>query len=326
MQDENDGAAPGGQPAQHAGLGEALIARLSGNPRLFSVLALYAVWLQLTRRVPERAGPWGPRWLAWLISRLQSGLLDFANAGRLEGVVPPPAGSGFDPDGQYLVTWHPHGAFTTMAFMHCGHHTVIGQPLTWYPAIASVLFRVPVFREIAMLLNARAVTGSVLERLLSAGLSVGVQPGGIPEQMQADHRRETAVFPPNLGFIRLAMRHGVPLLPGYIFGENQAYKTTAAGRALAAATYRWFRFPIVLVLGHLNLPWLYPRKVPISVCWGRPVPVGPPNASPSDDEVRAVFARYCDELKRLFDEHKEHRLPPDVAEKGLEIVHRKSRL
>ena len=59
---------------------------------------------------------------------------------------------------QHVVVWHPHGAYTAMAFMHCAHCTVSGQPLAWYPAIAPLLFRAPLFREMAMRVNARSVT------------------------------------------------------------------------------------------------------------------------------------------------------------------------
>lgn len=67
-----------------------------------------------------------------------------------------------------------------MAFMHCGHHAVT-QPVAWYSGIAPLLFNVPGFREVALLLNARSVERPVLARLAAAGLTVGVQPGGIPE-------------------------------------------------------------------------------------------------------------------------------------------------
>jgi len=66
--------------------------------------------------------------------------------------------------------------------------------------------------------------------------------------MQSDERREIAVFHKRLGFIRLAMRHGVPLLPAYIFGENQAYRSSATA-ALTKAAYALTGIPMVYVLG-----------------------------------------------------------------------------
>lgn len=50
------------------------------------------------------------------------------------------------------------------------------------------------------------------------------------------------------------------------------------------------------------------------------MPVGPPNANPTDAEVAAVFDRYVSELRRVFDANKEECLPPDVAARGLEVI------
>ena len=218
---------------------------------------------------------------------------------------------------QFVVVWHPHGAYTTMALMHGARLAVDGEPVGWWAGVAPVLFSVPVLREVLMLANARSVDASTLDKLLAAGHTIGVQPGGIPEQLHTDHRREVAVFPPKLGFIRLAMKHGTDLLPAYIFGENQAYSTFAPN--FADAFFKRTGFPLVPVLGRWGLPWLVPRPTGIFARWGRPVPVGPPNAEPTDEQVSEVFGRYVTELKRLFDEHKDACLPAAVAAEGLQV-------
>ena len=50
-----------------------------------------------------------------------------------------------------------------------------------------------------LLLNARSVEAHVIDKLADAGLSVAIQPGGIPEQLRADHTQEIAVFSSRLG-------------------------------------------------------------------------------------------------------------------------------
>merc|ERR1711971_426547 len=127
-------------------------------------------------------------------------------------------------------------------------------------------------------------------------------------------------FPCRLGFIKLAMRHGTDLLPAYIFGENQAYDACGSwGQTIAAFTFRSLGFPLVLVRGRWGLPWLVPKPVPVHVCWGAVVPVGPPNAHPTEEEVLKVFAKYVAELRRLFDDNKDECLPPKVAARGISI-------
>jgi len=287
---------------------------------LLGLLVAYLLWRRQTSSVISLTRPWGPRWLAALTGLAFSELLRVV--GRIPVATLKPPSKGVDEKKQHVVVWHPHGAYTTMAFMHCGYHSVRSTPLTWFPGIAPVLFNVPFFRETALLLNARSVTGKVLEKLAAAGVNVGVQPGGIPEQLQSDHRREIAVFPPNLGFVRLAMRHGADLLPAYIFGENQAYTTYDWGRKMSQWCYKNFGLALVPITGRWGLPWLVPNKVDIHVCWGNAVSVGPPNKNPTDAEVEEVFERYCTELRLVFDTNKDASLPADVAARGLTIVKR----
>lgn len=287
---------------------------------LLTAVVLYLLWRRATGYAMSSTRPWGPRWLATLTGLAFSKLLSVV--GRIPVATLKPPSLGVDRSKQHMVVWHPHGAYTTMAFMHCGYHSVTQQPLEWYPGIAPMLFNVPFFRETALMLNARSVNGKTLDKLAAAGCNVGVQPGGIPEQLQSDHSREIAVFPPRLGFIRLAMRHGTDLLPAYIFGENQAYTTYKMGRRFSQWAYSLLGVPIVPITGRWGLPWLVPNKVDIHVCWGNPVSVGPKNANPTDVQVEEVFSRYVAELQRVFEENKAACLPPDVAARGLTIVKR----
>lgn len=275
-------------------------------------------WRRYTASKIGSAEPWGPRWLALLVAEASSRLMGLIGAPMVRHHVAQPC----ERDRQYLVCWHPHAAYTTMALMHTATMTIRGDPLTWFTGVAPVLFSLPGLREALLLLNARSVDSSVVAHLAERGLNVGIQPGGVPEQLQADHTREIAVFPPKLGFIRLALRHGMDLLPAYIFGENQAYHTSEASRRTAQSIFRSTGVPLVPISGRWGLPWPVPRRVEVSVCWGRPVSVGPPDAEPSEQRVAEVFARYCAELRRLFDEHKDSCLPPEVAARGLSIVHR----
>ena len=43
----------------------------------------------------------------------------------------------------------------------------------------------------------------------------------------------------------------------------------------------------------------YPLLSQVSVCWGEPVDVGPPNSAPTDAQVEEVFARYAAALRQV---------------------------
>ena len=86
---------------------------------------------------------------------------------------------------------------------------------------ASVVFCVPLVRELLLLMGVRDATRATLLRLLGAGHSIAIQPGGIWEMVMSDSSQEALYFQRSLGFVRLALEAGRPLLPCYSFGENQ---------------------------------------------------------------------------------------------------------
>jgi hypothetical protein len=49
--------------------------------------------------------------------------------------------------------------------------------------------------------------------------------------------------------------------------------------------------------------------------------VGAPDKNPSEEKVQRIFQAYLASLRALFEEHK-HLLPPEVAKKGLTVIHR----
>ena len=168
-----------------------------------------------------------------------------------------------------------------------------------------------------MLIGIREATPRTVDAALNSGRSVALNPGGIWEQIHTSHLQESVHLQPRLGFIRLAMRHGVPLVPCYAFGENQLYKSYGEW---SLPLRRWiadqFRVGLPLVVGRFGSPLPLPTKHTFVV--GKPVPTGPPNANPTDDEVEEVLGRWKAALLELFEAHKQL-LPADVAARGLTI-------
>jgi len=172
-----------------------------------------------------------------------------------------------------------------------------------------------------LLVNCRPANTRMINALMASGKTVALCPGGIHEQMATDPSQERAYFPSNLGFVRQAIKHGVPLVPVYTFGENQLYDvpdwSRQASRKLKAATGAG----VPLALGRLGLP-LVPKATSLQTFVGRAVEVGSADSNPSDEFVRTIFVKYCTELRRLFDEHKDVALPADVAARGIDIIWR----
>eukprot|EP00467_Chlorarachnion_reptans_P025278 CAMPEP_0114493232 /NCGR_PEP_ID=MMETSP0109-20121206/3997_1 /TAXON_ID=29199 /ORGANISM="Chlorarachnion reptans, Strain CCCM449" /LENGTH=78 /DNA_ID=CAMNT_0001670165 /DNA_START=364 /DNA_END=597 /DNA_ORIENTATION=+ len=74
-----------------------------------------------------------------------------------------------------------------------------------------------------MIMGAKRVNPTTVRKMLKAGHNVAIQPGGIYEQIRTDPKQEVAYFSSTFGFVRQAIQVGVPLLPAYLFGENQIF-------------------------------------------------------------------------------------------------------
>jgi 2-acylglycerol O-acyltransferase 2 len=161
---------------------------------------------------------------------------------------------------------------------------------------------------------------------MDAGGSFAVQPGGMMEQSQTRHDQEQAFFPANLGFIRMAIKYGTPLLILYVFGENQLFQrsgATTGKRSMLTNIIKQMTgmtFPIIKAKFGIPMAMVMPIKTDIHARWGAPVEVGPPEENPSDERVEEVFRRYLEELQHVFYSNAHDCLPPEVAARGLKIV------
>ena len=163
-----------------------------------------------------------------------------------------------------------------------------------------------------------------MDQALLEGKRIGVVPGGIAEMFEGYPKPNTlpheeyAVI--RKGFLRLALRHNVPIVPVYCFGATKMFH-------------------------RLHLSWLerLSNALRVSLCilfgvWGLPIPfrqrlsyvIGDPlfpeelsstmasssssssssslhltNAETEGRRVDELHQRFCDELLRIFDRHKE---------------------
>jgi len=225
-------------------------------------------------------------------------------------------------DGQYLFCYHPHGAVTWTAFFFGvtwttgNHDSPEPQQRQTMCCTADVLFRIPIVREIILLGNARVAQPRVMSECLKAGNSIALNPGGVHEQLRYRNDHEEAYFPHRLGFIRIALVHGVPLVPIYFFGENQIFRDFGqAGNRVTRWLYKntGIGAPFVSPI---------PCSTDVRFVFGDVIDVGPPDPHPSNERINEVFQKYCAALLKLFNENKDAALPQEVAKKGLRIIRR----
>eukprot|EP01080_Neovahlkampfia_damariscottae_P002722 gene2722-3918_t len=93
----------------------------------------------------------------------------------------------------YLFAFHPHGVLP-----FCGQIAI------------------------DLLLHAGAVeaTSTVGDDLLKKGISIGVYPGGAEEALYVTPKEDVVVLSKRFGFIKMALRNRVPIVPVFTFNEG----------------------------------------------------------------------------------------------------------
>lgn len=122
-----------------------------------------------------------------------------------------------------------------------------------YGLMHEVAIAVPPIQHLAVPVGAiRACPENGL-RVLQAGHKVLVYPGGDLDAMRAWRDRKRVIFGPRRGYIRLALRAGVPIVPVVAAGAHETYRVLDDGRWIASligGRFRLKRWPIAL-----SLPW-----------------------------------------------------------------------
>ena len=148
-----------------------------------------------------------------------------------------------------------------------------------------------------------------------------VCPGGQDEQMETIYGRERVFLRKRAGFIRLAMIHGVPVVPAYCFGNSDLYYTSRMLHGLRMAILRTLQIALPLYSGGWGLfayptPRGFPLPVPNNVVFGAPLSFQQ-KADPSKEEVQACHEQFVVALTALFDAHKAEF---GYAERKLEVL------
>lgn len=145
-------------------------------------------------------------------------------------------------------------------------------------------------------------------RILAAGASALVYPGGDLEAYRHTARRDEVVLGQRTGFVRIAQSAGVPIVPIVAHGAHRSAYIFSEGEGIARRLRlpRWARlerFPLALALpwGVAPSPWLpyLPLPFPIRLRVLPPISV-PPDADPVEvrEGVRNNMQAALDDLSR----------------------------
>jgi len=195
---------------------------------------------------------------------------------------------------------------------------------------ADILFRIPIVREVLLWLGNVSASRSVVNGVLKKGMSLMVYTGGEREQMLSQVRSRPALcacspahgtrlcaqvgehtiyLRKRLGMIRMAIKHGVPLVPVYAFGETDLYATSRFAMGLRMWLVRNLRIALPLFWGRFPFPlWRAGSRITFAI--GKPV--APPARNPSspytfeknDPAVVKLHEEFMAAMTKTFNEFK----------------------
>ena len=115
------------------------------------------------------------------------------------------------------------------------------------------------------------------------------------------------------GLMKLALRHGVPLVPCYCFGETDTYHQSAFALPLRQWICSKFGIAVTLAYGRNPLLPFLPIPTKLVIICGNPIKVGAPVAEPSPEAVDELHAKYVAGLQEVFDARKAEHGYPDAT-------------
>lgn len=223
------------------------------------------------------------------------------------------------PDAQFLIAVFPHGVASDFRIAMDGmmHEVFPNVHDKVVVLTASVLFAIPLIRELALSTGCVDARKSVAEKAIGMRRSILVLPGGEAEQIRTIYQRERVYLKRRKGFIKLALKHGIPVVPSYLFGVNDYYYTSSILFQPRLWLQKSMGICIPMAVG-LYGSIFCPFSVPTTVVYGEPLSFKVKDkTSPTSDELDVAHDQFCTALKHLFDQHKKEY---GYGERELEIM------
>jgi 2-acylglycerol O-acyltransferase 2 len=152
---------------------------------------------------------------------------------------------------------------------------------------------------------------SRLHKLMGSKANIAMVPGGFEDATAMHFNRDITVLRKRTGFIKYALQYGYRVYPVYTFGESSTHYTFT-GLLNFRLWLNKYGIPAVVVFGCPWLPLMPRKKVSILTCVGDPLEL-PKIDNPTKEDVEKWHAKYCDALRKLFDDKKKEAGLPDHA-------------
>ncbi|XP_034254715.1 2-acylglycerol O-acyltransferase 2-like [Thrips palmi] len=223
-----------------------------------------------------------------------------------------------DPKRNYLFCIYPHGVLSTGVFSAlCTNALDVDKVFPHHKTHLLSLhqhFQAPFSREVGLMLGALSAAPEAINATLSTpggGHVVGLVVGGAAEALMSRPNMYRILINKRKGFCRLALKHGSPLVPVFSFGEHVVYDQVSSEQdslfyRCQELLRKYIGMAPVIIRGRGMFQYsfgLLPHRSPVTVVVGEPLEVEK-NINPTKEDIEALHARFCVELRALYDKHK----------------------
>lgn len=213
------------------------------------------------------------------------------------------------PDAQFIIAAFPHGCNSdfriAMDAMLGDAFPNLAKRDKVRALAASVLFWIPIVRELSLWSSCINASRPIAEKALDARKTLLILPGGEAEQIRTTYGKERVYVQKRKGFVKLAIRKGIPIVPMYVFGCSDSYYTY--NNDLFPRFRQWlvqsFGICITLCSGLWGNP-LCPLPKTTTMVLAAPMAF-PQSNEPTSAEIDAAHSLFIEQLKKLFDANKE---------------------
>ena len=176
--------------------------------------------------------------------------------------------------------------------------------------VATATYLLPLVRDIISMVHAVDASRSSVHDALEAGDRIGLIPGGIPEMFEGypkplTHPDDECSIVPK-GFLKMALRHNIPVTPVYCFGITKLFKRLPLPDIVERISLL-LRMSICLFFGVAGLPIPFRQK--LFYVMGDPITtntaIGQQTPEQENELVDQLHTKFCEELMRLFENNKD---------------------
>lgn len=170
--------------------------------------------------------------------------------------------------------------------------------------LSSAIFTVPLMKHFLTWCGATTIDKENISSYLKSGTSVNICAGGVQEIQYWGEDKELVLFlRSRLGVTKLALTHGVCLVPALTFGLKRTYDCWIFKHPVLVKLGRSIGFFPMLFTGLFGVPFGQPKPAPLVSVIGTPIHV-PLIANPTSEDIQKYHDILLAAYEKLYDNNK----------------------